>query len=54
MKHNIGLQRIDGHRSHIKNKRSSKFLQRICFSEYEDERLKVWFMKYRNDRDRKP
>ena len=47
MKSNIGLQRIDDHRSHIKTKRSSKFLQRIGFQEFQDNKLKKWFENYK-------
>lgn len=52
MRKNIGLKRIDGHRSHISGKRSVKFLQRIKFQEYQDEKLKVWFKKYKDAHSR--
>lgn len=47
MKSNIGLQRIDGHISHIKSKRSIRFLQKIGFQEFQDNRLKEWFENYK-------
>lgn len=52
MKTNIGLQRIDGHRSHIKTKRSIRFMQKIGFQEFQDERLKEWFTKYKSSRNK--
>lgn len=53
MKTNIGLQRIDDHRSHISGKRINRFLQKVDFQEFQDNKLKIWFEKYKNDRSRR-
>jgi hypothetical protein len=47
MKKNIGLQRIDGHRSHLKGKRVSNFLGHIGFQDYQKERLDQWLKDYK-------
>lgn len=52
MKSNIGLQRIDNHRSHLGKKSVSKFLQKIGFQEFQDEKLKEWLEEYRLKREK--
>lgn len=48
MKHNIGLQRVDGHRSHISSRGVGRFLQRIGFQEYWDKKLEDWLTNYKS------
>jgi hypothetical protein len=47
-KKNYGLTRIDGHRSHVGNKGSARFLQKIDFQEFQDRKLSEWFKKYKS------
>jgi len=46
-KSNIGLSRIDDHKSHISGRRSLRFLQKIGFQEFQDNYLNGWLKSYK-------